>query len=602
MAIAQMDRRLAAIMAADIVGYSRLVEQDEAATLAAIKDLRRAVIDPLLAERRGRIVKLMGDGAIVEFGSVVDAVACALVIQKNVAERQAGVPPERRIVFRIGVNLGDVVVEGDDLLGDGVNVAARLEQLCDPGGVLVSGTAYDHLRGKLECGFEEWGERQLKNIARPVRVYRVTGRDTGAASGPASGQPLAAKPVIAVLPLENMSGDPEQAYFSDGISEDVITELARFRELMVIARNSSFAYRGKTVDVREVGRALAAGYVVEGSVRRAGERVRITAQLIDATTGTHLWADRYDRPLEDVFAIQDEIARGVVATVAARVLEDREAAARRRPPRDMRAYDLFLQGIRLPDVFTPEAQEQARELFERARELDPTFARAYTGLAFNHLNRTMGAAGVGVPRGEDPDLREALRLAEQALALDPNDPRVHNTLGNICLAWRDFDRAGRHFDLARAMNPNDATIQILWAWAQSCLGRAERGLPAAELAMRLNPRHPRWYEYFLSRILFLARRHEEAVTILERITAEAPLRHPRDLAWRAAACGHLGRTEEAQRCAGFFLEAIRKAWRGNPAAGPAEYVDWLVDISCLRRPEDEAHLREGLRLAGLPEK
>jgi adenylate cyclase len=302
-----------------------------------------------------------------------------------------------------------------------------------------------------------------------------------------------------------------------------------------------------------------------------------------------------------VFAIQDEIARGIVATVAARVLEDREAAARRRPPRDMRAYDLFLQGLRLSDVFTPGAQEQTRELFERARELDPTFARAYTGLAANHLNRAT-RAGVGVPRGEDANLREALRLAEQALVLDPNDPRVHAALGGICLAWRDFDRAGRHFDLARAMNPNDATIQILWARTQACLGQAERGLPAAELAMRLNPRHPRWYEHYLSRILFLARRHEEAVTILERITAEAPLRHPRDLAWRAAACGHLGREEDARRCAGWFLEAIRKAWQGDPAAGPAEYVDWLVDNSCLRRPEDEAHLREGLRLAGLPEK
>ena len=283
MAIAQAKRRLAAIMAADIVGYSRLIEEDEAGTLAAIKDLRRVVIDPLLAERHGRIVKLMGDGAIVEFGSVVDAVACALAIQKNVAERQAGVPPERRIVFRIGVNLGDVVVEGEDLLGDGVNVAARLEQLCEPGGVLVSGTAYDHLQGKLDCGFEDLGERQLKNIARPVRVYRVTIEATSATSGPAAAPPLSARPVVAVLPLENMSGDPEQAYFSDGISEDVITELARFRELMVIARNSSFAFRGKAVDVREVGRALGAGYVVEGSVRRAGERVRITAQLIDAT-------------------------------------------------------------------------------------------------------------------------------------------------------------------------------------------------------------------------------------------------------------------------------------------------------------------------------
>lgn len=595
MADARVGRRLAAIMAADIVGYSRLIEQDEAGTLDAIKRLRREVIDPLLTKRDGRIVKLMGDGAVVEFGSVVDAVSCAVAMQKAVAERQAEVPPECRIVFRIGINLGDVVVEGDDLLGDGVNVAARLERLCEPGSVLVSGTTYDHLQGKVECGFEYAGERQLKNIARPVRVYRVAADGMAPTSGLVAAP---SKPVVAVLPLENMSGDPEQAYFSDGISEDIITELARFRELMVIARNSSFAFRGKHVDVREVGRVLGAGYVVEGSVRRARERVRVTAQLIDAITGTHLWAERYDRPLEDVFAIQDEIARGIVATVAARVLEDSEAAARRRPPQDIRAYDLFLQGLRLSDVFTAGAQAQARDFFERARELDPNFARAYTGLAFNYLNRTMDA-GVGVPLVQDANRKEARRLAERALSLDPNDARVHHALGYICLTWREFDRAMRHLDLARTMNPNDATIQIVWAWAQACVGEPERGLPAAELAMRLNPQPPRFYEHYLSRILFLAGRHEEAATLLERLTAEAPLEHPRDLAWRAAACGHLGREDEASRCARWFLAAASKAWRGDSSASPAEYVDWLVATSYLRRPEDEAHLREGLRLAGL---
>jgi adenylate cyclase len=594
----RVERRLAALMAADIVGYSRLIEADERGTLAAIKELRRATIDPLLAEHNGRIVKLMGDGAIVEFASVVDAVACAVAVQKAVAARQTEVPPERQIVFRIGVNLGDVVVEGDDLLGDGVNVAARLEQLCEPGGVVVSGTVHDHLQGKLECSFEDSGEQQLKNIERPVRVYRVAAGGAASATEPAAA-PAPARPVVAVLPLDNMSGDAEQAYFSDGITEDIITELARFRELLVIARNSSFAFRGKGVDVREVGRALGAGYVVEGSVRRAANRIRITAQLVDTRTGTHLWADRYDRPLEDVFAIQDEIARGIVATVAARVLEDSEAAARRRPPRDLRAYDLLLQGRRLSDMYTPGAQAQARAFFERARELDPTLARAYTGLAFNHLNRAADD-GIGVPRGEDADRIEALRLAERALALDPNDPRVHETLGYMYMTWRDFDRAGRHLDLAHSMNPNDATIQISWAWAQACLGAPERGLPAAELAMRLNPRHPRYYQHYLSRILFLARRHDEAAALLEQITAEAPTQHPRDVGWRAAACGHLGRTADARRCAGWFLEAVRALWRGDPAAGPAEYVDWLVDISYLRREADEAHLREGLELAGLP--
>jgi adenylate cyclase len=601
MATTRVERRLAAIMAADVVGYSRLMERDEAGTMARLKAIRKRLVQPLLAEHRGRVVKLMGDGALCEFASVVDAVACAIAIQRGMAEREVGTSEEEHIRFRIGINLGDVVCEADgDLYGDGVNVAARLEGAAEPDGVVVSGTAYDHLQGKLDCGLAPLGELRLKNIERPVRAYRVELGAGSAVHRAAAVPALPDKPAVAVLPFDNLSGDPEQAYFSDGITEDIITELCRFRELLVIARNSSFAFRGKAVDVREIGRALGAGYVVEGSVRCAGERVRITAQLIDAGSGAHLWAERWDRPLEDVFAVQDEIARGIVATVAARVLEASEAAARRRPPQDVRAYDLLLQGRRLSDVFAPGAQERAKELFEQARALDPTLARAYTGLAFNHLNRATDAAGLGVPREKDPDRAEALRLAEQALALDPNDARVHNALGYICLTWRDFDRARRHLDLARAMNPNDAQIQITWAWAQACLGEPERGLPAAELAMRLNPRYPRYYEHFRSRILFLARRHAEAAAVLERITAGAPLEHPRDMAWRAAACGHLGQAEEARRCGGLFIEAVRRAWRGDPVAGPVEYVDWVVEVSYLRHPEDEVHLREGLRLAGLP--
>ena len=603
MAAPRAERRLAAILAADVAGYARLIGRDERGTLERLKTHREELVEPIVAEHRGRIVKLMGDGFLCEFASAVDAVECAVRLQRGLEERERERPEERRIRWRIGVNLGDVVVETDgDLLGDGVNVACRLEGIAAPGGITVSGTAYDHLQGKLDRGLAFLGERRLKNIERPVRVYRVElDERTAAASASVAAASLPPdKPAVAVLPFDNLSGDPEQAYFSDGITEDVITELARFRELLVIARNSSFAFRGKAVDVREVGRALGAGYVVEGSVRRAGERVRITAQLVDATTGAHSWAERWDRPLADVFAVQDEIARGIVATVAARVLDETEAAARRRPPQDMRAYDLFLQGYRLSDLDNPQAQEQARALFERARALDPSFARAYTGLAFNHYIR-VGDAGVGVPHDADPNRKEALRLAEQALALDPNDPRVHYVVGYMSFTWRQYDRAARHLDLARAMNPNDALIQIVWGWAQACLGEAERGLPAAELALRLNPRHPRYYEHYLSRILFLARRHGEALAVLERITAEKPLDHPRDLAWRAAAYAHLGRLAEARRCAGWFLEAIRRYWRGDPAAGPAAYVDWLVDTSYLRRPEDEAHLREGLRLAGLPD-
>src|SRR3954451_3871591 len=469
MTTARAERRLAAILAADVVGYSRLIERDERGTLERLGAYRKELVEPLLAEHRGRIIKLMGDGALCEFASVVDAVACAVAIQRDMAERETEMLEEERLRFRIGINLGDVVREADgDLYGDGVNIAARLEGVAEPGGIVVSGTAYDHLQGKLDCRLASLGDQHLKNIERAVRAYRV---ELGTPI-PIAPVPLAPpdKPAVAVLPFDNMSGDPEQAYFSDGITEDVITELSRFRELLVIARNSSFAFRGKAADVREIGRALGAGYVVEGSVRRAGERVRITAQLIDAGSGAHLWAERYDRPLEDVFAVQDEIARGIVATVAVRVLEATEATARRRPPQDARAYDLFLQGLRLSDSYAPGAQERARELFERARALDPTFARAYTGLAFNHLSRAQHDS-VGRRPGEDPARAEALRLAGQALSLDPNDPRVHYTLGYMCMTWRDFDRAGHHLDLAQAMNPNDAPIQIVWAWAQACLGR-----------------------------------------------------------------------------------------------------------------------------------
>jgi adenylate cyclase len=351
--------------------------------------------------------------------------------------------------------------------------------------------------------------------------------------------------------------------------------------------------------VREVGRALNADYVVEGSVRRAGDRVRITAQLINTASGAHLWAERYDRPLEDVFAIQDEIARGVVATVAQRILDDTTAAARRRPPQDIRAYDLFLQGNHLTLQFTPEAQDQAQAFFEQARDLDPTFARAYSGLANLYLERATDQ-GVGVPRDQEPNRVEALRLAKEALARDPNDARVQSTMGFLYLVWREFDQAERHLDLARAMNPNDPTIQMVWAFAQACFGRPEQGLPAAEMAFRLNPLHPSWYTHFLSRILFLLRRYEEVATALEPRTREPPVTHRRDLGWLAAAYGLLGREDDARRCARLFLEGVRQAWRGDPSAGPAEYVDWLVDASFLRRAEDEKHLREGLRLAGLP--
>ena len=420
-------RRLSAILVADAVGYSRLVEIDEQRTLTALRNLRQEVLDPLLADHGGRIVKLLGDGLIAEFGSVVGAVTCAAAWQVKLAEVQEVVPADRRILFRIGINLGDIVAEGDDLLGDGVNVAARLEQLCQPGGVMISGTAYDQLHGKLDILFAYVGEQRLKNISRPIRAYQMV-RDGTSSSLPSSFH--SDRPAIAVLPFENLSGDPEQTYFSEGMTEEVVTELSRFRELVVLARGSSASFSAKDRDVREVGRQLGVSYLVEGSVRRAANRVRISTQLLEAATGANVWADRYDRPMEDIFAIQEEIAQSIVAKVAQHVRDDSGARARRRQPEDLRAYDLYIQGHRLSDDLTPEVQAKIESLFQEARRIDPTFARAYTGLAYISLNRSLdGGIGRSQPDG---DRLEALRLSEEALVLDPNDPRVHMTLGFIC--------------------------------------------------------------------------------------------------------------------------------------------------------------------------
>ena len=591
-------RRLAAILAADVVGFSSLMGQDEEATLARIKDLRREVIEPKVQDHHGRVFKTTGDGFLVEFQSPVEAVRCAVGVQKALASN-ASEESSQGLQLRIGINLGDIIVEEDgDVYGDGVNVAARLEQLAEPGGIAISGKIYDEVRDKLPYSFEDRGEQEVKNIARPVRVYALRGQKP-VTSGRESRTPRSSdKPSIAVLPFTNMSGDPDQVYFSDGISEDVITELSRFRELTVIARNSTFAFRGQSLDVREIGRVLGAGYVVEGSVRRAGARVRVTAQLVEAQSGSHLWAERYDRALEDVFAIQEEIAQSIVATVAQRVVDAGEAAARRRPPEDVRAYDLFLRGLRIDDTFTPEGQARVEALYEQARAIDPTFARAHSGLAYIHLNRSIDVIS-GVRPQPDEHKISALRLAEQALALDPNDPRVHSTLAYVCLNSRDFERAERHLDLARAMNPNDAVIQIFWAWMQGVRGKPERGMTAAALAYRLNPRHPLWYDMFFARLNFQLGHYEEAAALLEKRIYASPARHLRDMGWRVAAYAHLGRLDQAASCGAELVREIAAHWRGDPTARPSDYMDWLVWSSLLEKAADMERLRAGLRLAGL---
>ena len=385
MAAERVERRLAAVLAADMVGYSRLMERDEQGTLERLKARRRELVGPLVAAHRGRIVKLMGDGALVEFASVVDAVACAVAVQGGMAEREAGVPEAERIRFRIGVNLGDVIVEGTDLLGDGVNVAARLEQLAEPDGVVISGTAFDQLRGGFGWTFAPLGEQHLKNIERPVRVYRMV-LGGGARPPERPALPLPDKPSLAVLPFDNLSGDPEQGYFADGIVEDITTALARVSGLFVIARNSSFAYRDKAIDVRQIGRELGVRYVLEGSVRKAGERVRITGQLIDAQSGAHLWAERFDGTLADVFDLQDRVAEGVAGAIEPTLRGAEIERARRKPTGSLDAYDLYLRAIPHLLTLTAEDNREALRLLEQALALDPNYAVALGLKAWCHLD------------------------------------------------------------------------------------------------------------------------------------------------------------------------------------------------------------------------
>jgi TolB-like protein/class 3 adenylate cyclase/Tfp pilus assembly protein PilF len=580
MADAHPERRLAAILATDVVGYSRLIEQDEAATLAALKELRQQVIDPLLAEHKGRIVKLMGDGALVEFGSVVDAVACAVALQRGVAEQQAGVPAERRIVFRIGINLGDVVVEGEDLFGDGVNIAARLEQLCEPGGVLISGTAYDHLQGRLGLPIEDAGEQQVKNIARPVRTYRV--RLDGAAAPAARSQrlglrrrlgrllvPIAAalllvagvggwwlwptapagtgRPGIAVLSFDNLGGDEATGRLADGITEDIITDLARFRDLDVIARNSAAVYKGKPVDVRQIGKELGVGYVLEGSIQRQADRVRVTAQLIDAGSGAHVWSERWDRPVQDVFAVQAEIADAAAARIGGYgvVQQADRAKARRKLASSLTAYELTILASEAKQKFTKESSEEAVRLATRAIEADPNYARAWLVRAWCHgfLAMMTGDFASAQPRMEAD--------ARQAVALDPNDAEAHSALGEALAYAGKLAEAKAEYDRALALNPSSADIGVQFAVWSGNFGEPERGARLIERAVRLNPSFPPFYRNAMREAYFFSGRFKDAVqAMLGRENGPAGVQ---DGILLAAAYGHLGDVEKARQAAETLL-------------------------------------------------
>ncbi len=484
-------RRLAAIVAADVVGYSRLMGRDESGTLAALKALRREVVDPRIAAHGGRIVKTTGDGLLLEFQSVVDAVRCVVEVQSEMATRNTDVPEDHRIAFRVGINLGDIIIDGDDIFGDGVNVAARLEALCEPGGIAVSGNVHEQVQDRPDCDFADGGRHEVKNIARPVQVWRWALAETTAATGLARTveQPLTLpdKPSIAVLPFDNMSGDPEQDFFADGIAEDLITTLSRFRSLFVIARNSSFTYKGQAVDVTRVARELGVRYVVEGSVRKAGNRVRITAQLIDARTGNHLWADRFDGTLDDVFELQDRITEQIVIAVEPEIEAAERARARLKPPQSLDAWETYQRGLGEFYRFTREDNARAIELFRKATTLDPNFAAAWGvlgwALSISHI--------LLFAQGEKEALAGARAAAERAIALDTDEPSAHLTLGRLLALAGQHEMAIEEMRTAVRANPNHARGYYRLGWVYWYgLSDSATALEHYETALRLSPRDP----------------------------------------------------------------------------------------------------------------
>ena len=515
MAEDRVDRRLAAIFAADIAGYSRLMASDEEGTLRQLKAHRKQLIDPKITEHRGRIVKTTGDGALVEFVSVVDAVRCAVDIQRGMNQRNTDVPADKRIQFRIGINVGDIIIDGDDIFGDGVNVAARLEALADPGGILVSSIVHDQVRDKLSFGFEDMGEHTVKNIARPISVHRVSLTEatppTAVKSATASAKTepsTVTRPSIAVLPFANMSGDPEQEYFADGISEEIITGLSRLRWLFVIARNSSFTYKGKAVDIKRVARELGVRYVLEGSVRKGGNRVRITAQLIDAATGNHIWADRYDGELTDVFALQDEITRKAVAAIEPSLLEAEGVRSQHRAPEDLDAWDMVMRANSQFWRLTKSDSEAAIAMLRRAVQRHPDYAPAHSMLAFALLvSRQVGWISI------EPEVNEPAAFAAHAVELDDRDPWAHLALGYVAFTRRRTDEAVDEFQHALDLNPNFAAAHGFLGHALVLDGRSDQAIAHSEQAIRMSPHDPQNapFNVGLAAAHYLAGRYNEAI-------------------------------------------------------------------------------------------
>ncbi|HUG79283.1 MAG TPA: adenylate/guanylate cyclase domain-containing protein, partial [Burkholderiales bacterium] len=544
-----VERKLAAILAADVVGYSRLMQQDDEATLQALNE-RRALFSEQVTSHGGRIVNAPGDSILSEFLSVVNAVECALAIQRALTERNADLPEQRRMQFRIGINLGDVLVDTAGIYGDGVNIAARLESLSVPGGICVSKPVRDQVKQRLALEFEDLGEQMVKNIAEPVRAFRIVLEARAALAGFGLGEAaltLPDKPSIAVLSFNNMSGDPEQEYFSDGVTEDIITELSHFRELFVIARNSSFVFKGQSVDIADVANKLGVQYVLEGSVRKAGKRVRITAQFVDAIAANHLWADRYDRDLEDIFAVQDEVVRTIVATLAGRLEHAVRERAKRKSTTNLKAYEYMLRAREHYYIWTSKDNRTSREMFEKAIALDPRYAAAYAGLAKTHYMDWVS----GWCRDSDASLECFFENAQRSVAMDDGDSRTHTALGSAHLFRREHDRARNHFDRALALNASDTRALVNMARYEVNVGNPEQAVERVTQACRLNPFGN--FNWYLGQAYFAGRRYEEAIHALKKI--RNPVAFVRS--WLVASLGHAGREKEGREAAKELLAAAR---------------------------------------------
>ena len=586
-----MERRLAAILAADVVGFSRLMEADEAGTLECLKSLRTGLVQPRIRDMRGRIFKLMGDGLLAEFQSVVDAVRCAAEIQHEMRTGQPLSSDRAPIRLRIAVHLGDVMVQGSDIYGDGVNITARLEGLANPDGVCISQAAFQAVDGKLDLAFEDLGPKQLKNIAKPVHVYRLIQADGNEVDQEPDPQPAQFdKPAIAVLPFANMSGDPEQEYFSDGITEDLITEISRFRELAVVSRNSSFVFKGKNEPARRIGAKLNAQFIVEGSVQKAGARVRVTAQLINADTDAHVWAERYDRSLEDLFEVQDDIVRRIAGTLVGRLQAERLTAIKSQSAEQLQAYDLFLRGREHFFNWSIEQNCKARTCLRRALDIDPDNAPAMALLAEVLLRMWLN----GWSDDPDADLQMTLELADRAHEIDPNDSRTLTSLGMANLFHRHPDKARSCFETALRTNPNDTRVSVYYSRHAVFEGDIDKAVDLCRQALTLNPYGK--YNWNLGLASFVARDYEEAIVLLEAI------HNPPEsvLALLAASYAIAGDREKADLTYHRFVQAIASAPAMRDIEQPRDWQAYYAARWPFRDQADFEHLVGALRNAGLP--